>query len=111
MSMQHQAVRALCLLQCRALSFPSKLQLNPVGYKAAAGAANQLNAEAGATVGVALGYEIILTFILVFVVFAATDTKRALMTAPLPVRSSTAAVQMGTPSLARQMRTAVGKAD
>jgi aquaporin PIP len=59
--------------------------LNPVGYKAAAGAANQLNAEAGATIGVALGYEIILTFVLVFVVFAATDTKRALMTAPLPV--------------------------
>ncbi len=37
------------------------MQLNPVGYKAAAGAANQLNAEAGATIGVALGYEIILT--------------------------------------------------
>jgi aquaporin PIP len=75
------------IVQCSGAAVASVILkgLNPVGYKAAAGAANQLNAEAGATVGVALGYEIILTFILVFVVFAATDTKRALMTAPLPV--------------------------
>lgn len=59
--------------------------LDPGGFKAAAGAANQVNVGSGATIGSALGYEIILTFVLVFVVFAATDTQRGLSTAPLPV--------------------------
>lgn len=59
--------------------------LDTNGFTAAAGAANQVNAASGATVGTALGYEIILTFVLVFVIFAATDTQRAVSTAPLPV--------------------------
>jgi len=59
--------------------------LDPGGYKAAGGAANQVNKGSGATVGTALGYEIILTFVLVFVVFAATDAKRSISTAPLPI--------------------------
>jgi hypothetical protein len=37
------------------------LQLDAGGFKAAAGAANQVNTDSGATIGTALGYEIILT--------------------------------------------------
>jgi aquaporin PIP len=59
--------------------------LDPGGYKAAAGAANQINAKAGFGTGTAIGFEIIGTFVLVFIVFAATDAQRAVSTAPLPI--------------------------
>lgn len=59
--------------------------LDPGGYKAAAGAANQINYDAGFSTGAAIGFEIIGTFVLVFVVFAATDAQRSVSTAPLPI--------------------------
>ena len=59
------------------------LQLDPTGFKAAAGGANQLNA--GVTHVQAWGIETILTFLLVFVVFAATDSQRSAGTPHLPV--------------------------
>lgn len=37
------------------------VQLDPEGYKAAAGASNQVNGDSGISGGAALGYEIILT--------------------------------------------------
>lgn len=75
------------IFQCSGAAIASVIikGLDPGGYKAAAGAANQVNTDSGATVGTALGYEIILTFCLVFVIFAATDAKRAVSTAPLPI--------------------------
>lgn len=36
-------------------------QLDPSGFKAAAGAANQVNTQNNVTIGTALGYEIVLT--------------------------------------------------
>lgn len=59
--------------------------LDPAGYKAAAGASNQLNAATGVDVGRGLGFEIILTFALVFVVFMATDSVQVPATISLQV--------------------------
>lgn len=75
------------IVQCSGAAVASIIikGLDAGGFKAAAGAANQVNTGSGATVGTALGYEIILTFVLVFVVFAATDAQRAVSTAPLSV--------------------------
>ena len=61
------------------------VQIDPTGFNAALGAANQL--AAGVTRRNAWGVETILTTILVFVVFAATDSERATKTAHLPVRT------------------------
>lgn len=43
------------------LSLPFGSQLDPKGYKAAAGAANKVNRETGTVPGTALGFEIVLT--------------------------------------------------
>ncbi len=37
--------------------------LDSTGYKAAAGASNQINHAAGATIGRAFGFEIVLTYV------------------------------------------------
>jgi len=57
--------------------------IDPLGYKAALGAANRINAWANT--GAALGVEIILTAIFVFVVHCAVDTRRASSAAHIPV--------------------------
>ena len=51
------------LLQCAGAAVASIVLkgLDPAGYKAAAGASNQLNAATGVDVGRGLGFEIILT--------------------------------------------------
>jgi MIP family channel proteins len=59
--------------------------LDPEGFKAAAGASNQVSADFGISGGAVLGLEIIMTFGLVFTVFAATDPSRQVSTAPLPI--------------------------
>lgn len=59
------------------------LQVDSAGFTAALGAANRLNQ--GVSVASAWGFETILTCLLVFTVFAATDARRAKETAHLPV--------------------------
>ena len=59
------------------------LQVDSAGFTAAMGAANRLNQ--GVSVASAWGFETILTCLLVFTVFAATDHERAKETAHLPV--------------------------
>ena len=60
------------------------LQINGNGFRAAIGAANRLNT--GIDEVNAWAVETILTFILVFVVFAATDSIQAVKAVHLPVR-------------------------
>ena len=49
----------------------SAMQLDPSGYKAAAGASNQINGDAGVTAGAVLGYEIIMTWVLdLFIIYS-----------------------------------------
>ncbi len=60
--------RRLCnfaTVQCAGAAIASIILkgLDSTGYKAAAGASNQINAAAGATIGRALGFEILLTYI------------------------------------------------
>ena len=62
------------------------MQIDPAGFKAALGAANRLNQ--GVSLASAWGFETILTCLLVYTVFAATDTQRAKETAHLPVHLS-----------------------
>ena len=52
-------------LQCAGAAIASIILkgLDSTGYKAAAGASNQINAAAGATIGRALGFEIVLTYV------------------------------------------------
>ena len=61
------------------------LQLDPNGFTAADGGANQLSD--GVSHVQAWGTEAIMTFMLVFVVFAATDSQRSAGTPHLPVMS------------------------
>eukprot|EP00879_Flechtneria_rotunda_P028764 GHRR01030984.1.p1 GENE.GHRR01030984.1~~GHRR01030984.1.p1 ORF type:complete len:309 (+),score=86.99 GHRR01030984.1:184-1110(+) len=77
------AVYIACQLVGAILGSALVLAVDPMGYQAALGAANKLNAWA--TTGNALGAEIILTAIFVFVVFAAVDQTRGARTAHLPV--------------------------
>ena len=58
--------------------------MNGNGYRAAIGAANRLNT--GIAVPNAWFVETLLTFILVLVVFAATDSVRAVQSLHIPVR-------------------------
>ena len=53
------------LVQCAGAAIASILLkgLDSTGYKAAAGASNQINKDAGATIGRALGFEIVLTYV------------------------------------------------
>ena len=60
------------------------MQLNGNGYRAAIGAANRLNT--GISVPNAWLVETLLTFILVIVVFAATDSVRSAQSLHIPVR-------------------------
>ena len=62
------------------------MQIDSAGYTAALGAANRLNQ--GVSLASAWGFETILTCLLVFTVFAATDAQRAVKTAHLPVSAS-----------------------
>lgn len=75
------------ILQCAGAAVASIILkgLDSEGYKAAAGAANQPNAAAGVSVGRALGFEIILTFVFVFTVFAATDSVQTTSTISMQV--------------------------
>jgi glycerol uptake facilitator-like aquaporin len=59
------------------------LQINGNGFRAAIGAANRLNTGVDAVN--AWAAETILTFTLVFVIFAATDSTQAVKTIHLPV--------------------------
>ena len=59
------------------------MQIDSAGFTAALGAANRLNE--GVSPASAWGVEAILTCLLVFTVFAATDSQRAKDTAHLPV--------------------------
>ena len=59
------------------------MQIDSAGYTAALGAANRL--AQGVSLASAWGFETILTCLLVFTVFAATDAQRAVKTAHLPV--------------------------
>jgi len=61
-------LQTLCnvtIVQCAGAAIASILLkgLDSTGYKAAAGAANQINKDAGATIGRALGFEIVLTYV------------------------------------------------
>lgn len=78
---------AYIIFQCSGAAVGSIILkgLDPSGYKAAGGASNQLNGDANISVGTGMGYEIVMTFVLVFVVFAATDGQRAVSTVPLPI--------------------------
>ena len=60
-------------------------QVDSGGFAAALGAANRLNE--GVSLASAWGFETILTCLLVFTVFAATDAQRATKTSHLPVGS------------------------
>lgn len=57
--------------------------MDSAGFAAALGAANRLNE--GVSLASAWGFETILTCLLVFTVFAATDAQRATKTSHLPV--------------------------
>ena len=60
----HSSSALTCyLLQCAGAAVASIILkgLDPSGYRAAAGASNQLNAATGVSVGRGLGYEIVLT--------------------------------------------------
>ncbi|KAL0021954.1 hypothetical protein WJX79_005286 [Trebouxia sp. C0005] len=59
--------------------------LDSEGFKAAAGAFNQLKSAAGVTIGRGLGFEIVLTFVFVFTVMAATDSVQTTSTISLKV--------------------------
>ncbi|KAK9845007.1 hypothetical protein WJX74_009600 [Apatococcus lobatus] len=59
--------------------------LDPTGFKAAAGAANQLNPSTGVAPGEGIGYEIVMSFAFIFVIFAATDSTRMTSAVPLPI--------------------------
>eukprot|EP00878_Enallax_costatus_P008329 GHUV01008707.1.p1 GENE.GHUV01008707.1~~GHUV01008707.1.p1 ORF type:complete len:230 (+),score=37.24 GHUV01008707.1:169-858(+) len=59
------------------------LAVDPNGHRAALGAANRLNTWVG--IGTAVGVEILLTAIFVFVIFAAVDKPRSSTSAHLPV--------------------------
>ena len=63
------------------------MQINGNGFRAAIGAANRLNTGIDAVNAWAV--ETILTFILVMVVFAATDSHQAVQAVHLPVSSCT----------------------
>ncbi|DBA85350.1 TPA: oleate-activated transcription factor pip2 [Trebouxia sp. C0005] len=82
-------VRGICyiIVQCAGAAIASIILkgLDSTGYKAAAGASNQINHDAGATIGRALGFEIILTFAFVFVIMAATDSVQTTKTISLQV--------------------------
>ncbi len=53
------------IVQCAGAAIASIILkgLDSTGYKAAAGASNQINTDAGATIGRALGFEIVLTYV------------------------------------------------
>jgi len=80
-------LRALTYLVCQLagalLGSALTLGVDPSGFRAALGAANRRNEWA--SIGSALGVEIILTALLVFVVFAAVDQARAASNAHLSV--------------------------
>lgn len=59
------------------------LAVDPSGFRAALGASNRLNSWAN--IGTALGAELLLTAIFVFVVFAAVDQRRGASSAHLPI--------------------------
>ena len=63
------------------------MQIDSAGFTAALGAANRLNQ--GVSAASAWGVEAILTCLLVFTVFCATDAQRAKNTAHLPVSPAT----------------------
>lgn len=75
------------IVQCGGAAVASVILkgLDSTGYKAAAGASNQLNKSAGVTIGRGLGFEIILTFVFVFTVFAATDSTQTTKTISMQV--------------------------
>lgn len=105
------------MLQCGGAAVASVILkgIDSTGYKAAAGASNQLNKTAGVTIGRGLGFEIILTcvaicnpisfelkpllcitrlqwshmcmcrFVFVFTVFAATDSTQTTKTVSMQV--------------------------
>ncbi|KAA6420621.1 MAG: hypothetical protein FRX49_09414 [Trebouxia sp. A1-2] len=100
-------IRGICyiIVQCAGAAIASIILkgLDSTGYKAAAGASNQINAAAGATIGRALGFEIVLTYVsgsspsvafstryssgfgFVFVIMAATDSVQTSKTISLQV--------------------------
>lgn len=75
------------ILQCSGAAVASIILkgLDSEGFKAAAGASNQLNKSAGVTIGRGLGFEIILTFVFVFTVMAATDSVQTTSTISMQV--------------------------
>ena len=62
------------------------VQINKVGFELASGAVNKLDPDI--PYGAGWTMETILTFALVFMVYAATDTLRGSTTAHIPVRTS-----------------------
>ncbi|KAK9789758.1 hypothetical protein WJX73_001234 [Symbiochloris irregularis] len=82
-------LRALCyvIFQCAGAAVGSVIVkgLDPTGYKAAKGGANALNATAGITWSSAFGFEMAFTTGFVLTVFAATDSRRLSLAAPLPI--------------------------
>ncbi|KAK9802736.1 hypothetical protein WJX73_005044 [Symbiochloris irregularis] len=82
-------LRALCyvIFQCAGAACGSVIVkgLDPTGYKAALGGSNALNATAGITWSSAFGFEMAFTTVFVLVVFAATDSRRLSLAAPLPI--------------------------
>eukprot|EP00879_Flechtneria_rotunda_P008705 GHRR01009119.1.p1 GENE.GHRR01009119.1~~GHRR01009119.1.p1 ORF type:complete len:221 (+),score=41.81 GHRR01009119.1:1052-1714(+) len=82
-SLLRAAVYIVCQLVGAIVGSSLTLAIDPLGYRAALGAANRLNVWA--TAGTALGTEILLTAIFIFVVFAAVDQARGSTAAHLPV--------------------------
>lgn len=78
------------------LSIGNVLQINGNGFRAAIGAANRLNT--GIDVVNAWAVETILTFILVLVVFSATDSAQAVKAVHLPVSHQARQCRTLTPS-------------
>ncbi|WIA16082.1 hypothetical protein OEZ85_012807 [Tetradesmus obliquus] len=82
-SLVRAAVYVACQLAGAMVGSALVRAVDPLGFRAALGAANRLNSWA--SIGTGLGAEIILTAVFVFVVFAAVDQTRGGNSAHLPV--------------------------